>query len=103
MRSGDANGSLGVSAIFQSKLLNNDAPPSASSRLVRTADEQFGASARGSFAHCKIFIAQITAPIQVAAMQRTDGRGPDGIRLLNFERRVDGWRFTETPYNYWPK
>src|SRR3974377_2462841 len=36
MRAGDANHRLGVSAIFHSKRLNNDEPPSASSRLVTT-------------------------------------------------------------------
>jgi hypothetical protein len=45
MRAGDANGSLGVSAIFQSKRLNNDGPSSASSRLVRSAEQQSGAFA----------------------------------------------------------
>jgi len=36
MRAGDANRRPGVSAIFHSKRLNNDEPPSASSRLVTT-------------------------------------------------------------------
>jgi len=37
MRAGDANRRPGVSAIFHSKRLNNDEPPSASSRLLTTA------------------------------------------------------------------
>jgi hypothetical protein len=40
MRTGDANRTLGVSAIFHSKRLNNDEPSSASSRLVGGGDSQ---------------------------------------------------------------
>ena len=42
MRAGDANRRLAVSAIFHSKRLNNDEPPSASSRLVDTDFQAIG-------------------------------------------------------------
>ena len=42
MRAGDANRSVRVSSIFHSKRLNNDGPPSASSRLVGAATRYGG-------------------------------------------------------------
>ena len=42
MRAGDANRPVRVSSIFHSKRLNNDGPPSASSRLVSAATRRSG-------------------------------------------------------------
>ena len=42
----------------------------------------------GSTPHCKSFVAQILATSKFQPMQRTDGRGPDEIRALNFELNV---------------
>src|SRR6266496_1492898 len=88
MRAGDANRRLGVSAIFHSKRLNNDEPPSASSRLVSTAHEGYGASAAPLPRIVKSSSHKSQLHLSFPPMQRSDGRGPDEIRPLNFELNV---------------
>jgi ribonuclease PH len=93
VRSGNANRCLGVSAIFHSKRLNNDGQRSASRRLLR-AEERSLAVGTGSVAPeissdvAKSLVAQIAATSKFPAMQRSDGRGPDEIRSIDFQLNV---------------
>jgi ribonuclease PH len=93
VRSGNANRCLGVSAIFHSKRLNNDGQRSASRRLLRT-EERSLAVGTGSVAPeissdlAKSLVAQIAATSKFPAMQRSDGRGPDEIRSIDFQLNV---------------
>ena len=84
MRAGDANGSLGVSAILQSKRLNNDGPSSASSPLVTSTDQQSAAFAAARSHIVKFSSDRLQLNLSFPPMQRTDGRGLDEIRFLNF-------------------
>ena len=95
MRAGDANGSLGVSAIFQSKRLNNDEPSSASSPLVTSADQQSGAFAAARSHTVKPSSHRSQPHLSFPPSQRTDGCGLDEIRFLNFGLNIalhsSGW------------
>ena len=88
MRASDANRRLGVSAIFHSKRLNNDEPPSASSRLVSTSQEEYGSSAAPLPRIVKSSSHKSRLHLGFQTMQRTDGRSPDEIRPLHFELNV---------------
>jgi ribonuclease PH len=88
MRAGDANRRLGVSAIFHSKRLSNDEPPSASSRFAIAGDERSRAFCPASPNSVKSSSHKSQVHLSFQTMQRSDGRGPDEIRPLHFELNV---------------
>jgi ribonuclease PH len=85
MRAGDANRRLAMSAIFHYKAskqrwLAQCVKPITKGKLDVSQWE--------SSQHCKSFVAQILATSKFQLMERTDGRGPDEIRSINFELNV---------------